>query len=315
MLKGYDIFMIGKKVINALKAVSHGTSDIKKNYQNIRNMRRFSMPFADSIHKGYIFADGKIKNIPVRLFCPDNLINNDIIIYFHGGGWVIGDIESYSSVCSTMCLKTSRRVLAVEYALAPEYKFPYGLNQAYEVVQAVITHTDELNVNAEKVILAGDSAGGNISASVNLMAYDKGQPCSDKQILLYPVTYYDYTETSPYQSVHRFKNEYFLTAQLMNDYAEMYSSCKEDFKNPYFSPVLHKQPLDQPDTLIITAEYDILRDEGEEFGRNLEKHGCNVVMHCVKDSLHGFIVLPLKFSIVNEAYECIGKFLDGGCEI
>ncbi len=305
--------MIDKKGI--LKALSHGTSDIKKNYKNIRRMRKISMPFNENLNKGYIFADGTIKDVPVRIFSPDKPVNNDIILYFHGGGWVIGDIETYSEMCSQLCLQTSRRVVSVEYGLAPEKKFPQGLEEAYKVMQSVISHTDGIEINAEKVILAGDSAGGNICASLNLMALDRGDKCSDMQILLYPVTYHDYTENSPYKSVNEFKDKYFLTASLMKDYTEMYANSEEDFKRPYFSPILHENPINQPDTLIITAELDILRDEGEEYGKKLSQYGCNVQIHRIKDALHGFIVLPLKLSVVSEAYNCIKKFLDGGVEL
>lgn len=302
--------MINKKVINALKSVSYGTSDIKNNYKSIRNFWKISHPFDDDIQKGYIFADGTIKNIPVRIFYPDNTINNDVIIWFHGGGWVTGDTESYSTVCSTMALRTSRRVIAVEYRLAPENKFPCAVEDAYKVVKAVSEHDDGLDINAEKIIIGGDSAGGNISASVCLMAQDRNEHPADMQILIYPVTSCDYTLTSEFQSVHEFRDEYFLTVKRMNDYVELYSSDKNDWKNPYFSPLLHENPINQPDTLIITAEYDILRDEGEAYGKKLIEYGNRVEIHRINDALHGFIVLPVKFSIVNECYELIRQFID-----
>ena len=157
--------------------------------------------------------------------------------------------------------------------------------------------------------LIGDSAGGNLAAAVSLMARDRGEFLPQKQILLYPSTYNDHTEHSPYESIRTNGKDYFLTSKRIRDYMELYISKPEDFYNPYFAPLLSKDLSNQPNTLIITAEYDPLRDEGEDYGERLKEFGNRVKNIRMKDSLHGFITLPPVFQQVRTAYEQIADFL------
>lgn len=304
--------MISKRLFDALRSISHETSDIKKNYLSIRNFQNFSSSFSDDVNNGFIFADGEINGVPIRTFYPDNMINNDVIIYFHGGGWVTGNIKSYSSVCAEISLRTKRQVIAVEYRLAPENKFPCAVEDAYNIVKTISEHKDEYEINAERVIIIGDSAGGNLCASINLMARDKNEKICDMQILLYPVIHCDYSENTPFNSVHELRDKNLLTAKRMSDYVELYSENEDDWKNAYFSPIMHESPINQPQTLIMTAEYDILRDEGEKYGEKLLEYGNKVEIKRIKDVLHGFIVLPIKFEVVNYCYNYIKNFIDNG---
>ena len=146
----------------------------------------------------------------------------------------------------------------------------------------------------------------------SLMARDRGEFLPRRQILIYPATYNDHTEHSFFDSVRENGTDYLLTSKRVCDYMDLYKSSDEDLHNPYFAPLLAKSLADQPDTLVITAEYDPLRDEGEEYARKLRKFGNQVQLHRVADGLHGFFSLPPSFPQVKECYEIINRFFERG---
>jgi acetyl esterase/lipase len=159
----------------------------------------------------------------------------------------------------------------------------------------------------KKVILIGDSAGGNLCAVVSLMCRDMYSPMPDKQILLYPVTYYDYTETSPFKSVHENATDYILTSKRMHEYVTLYANSPKDFTNPYFSPLCAKDFSNQPDTLIVTAQFDPLCDEGECYGKKLSRANNRVKVIRIKNVMHGFFVHDKKARL--KTYTLINQFL------
>ena len=141
------------------------------------------------------------------------------------------------------------------------------------------------------------------------MSKDKNAIIPKRQIIIYPSTYDCHDENSPFQSIRDNGTDYLLTSKRVCDYLDMYVSCGEDRKSPYFAPLLAENPTNQPDTLIVTAEYDPLRDEGEAYGEKLRQFGNNVEIFRIPDALHGFISLPLKFPVVGELYDKINEFL------
>lgn len=253
-----------------------------------------------------IYAEDR--EIPVRLFIPEKSISSKVLIFFHGGGWVTGNIDSYSNVCSHMANMTGHRVISVDYRLAPEHPFPAGLMDCYKVVSEVLKNSSILNCKREDITLIGDSAGGNLASVVSLMARDKGDFLPRKQILIYPASYYDHSESSPYPSVIENGRDYIMTSKRIQDYMDLYVPNEEDRKNPYVAPLLAEDLRNQPDTLIITAEFDPLRDEGEAYGKRLEEDGNYVEIHRVEE-LHGFFSNPLKKDSVNDLYKVINSFL------
>ena len=158
-------------------------------------------------------------------------------------------------------------------------------------------------------MLAGDSAGGNLAAAVSLMARDKGEFKVSRQILIYPAVNNDYSENSKYRSVIENGTDYILTAKRISEYVSLYATCEEDMQNPYFAPILAKDLSDQPDTMIITAEFDPLRDEGEDYGRKLKQAGNNVKIYRMKNTLHGFISLSANIKPVGYAYKLISDYI------
>lgn len=299
---------INKLMKAALSAVSYADINIKKNYKLSRKITNLTHPPLKPLYNMWdrkITADNH--NIPVRIFLPKLLRSNEILLFFHGGGWVIGNIDSYSNVCAAMANNTGRRVASVDYRLAPEYPFPCGLNDCYLAAKELHLNPPE---NTGKITLIGDSAGGNLAAAVSLMAADRGEFSVNQQILLYPAVYCDHSEKSPFASVTENGCEYLLTSKRIRDYMDLYLPDKEKRRNPYFAPLLAEDLRSQPRTLIITAEYDPLRDEGEAYGEALKDAGNNVTVYRMKDALHGFISLPSRFSHVKTSYKLINTFLD-----
>ncbi|MBH1940079.1 alpha/beta hydrolase [Mobilitalea sibirica] len=302
---------INKAMRLALKALSYPDLDLKKTYKLQRQMTKAIHP---SLKPLYEMWDHKIAGtdheIPVRIFFPpETEEENKILIFFHGGGWVIGNIDSYSTVCSNMAKITGHIVVSVDYRLAPENRFPAAPEDCYTVAREIFLDSELFDVKKENITLIGDSAGGNLAAVVSMMARDRGEFLPSKQILIYPSTYNDHSSSSPFASVHENGTGYLLTSKRICDFIELYISCEEDLNNPYLAPLLAKDLSGQPKTLIITAEYDPLRDEGEAFGRKLHEHGNQVEVYRMKDALHGFISLPKHFVHVKRSYELINRFL------
>ena len=295
----------------ALKALSYPDIDIKKNYKIDRAINNLSKPKLKILYKMWdhriVLGDHVI---PVRIFMPPEQTGPELLVFFHGGGWVSGNIDSYIKPCGNLANYTGRRVVSVDYRLAPEFPFPHAVNDAYHAVKEIFTHCEILGVDRNDVVLIGDSAGGNLAAAVSLMARDRGEFKIDRQILIYPALYNDHTENSPFESVRANGYDYLLTSKKICDYMALYIQDKKYLNDPYFAPLLAENLSDQPRTLIITAEFDPLRDEGEEYGRRLRADSGEVKIYRMMNGLHGFFSLPARFSHVKKYYKLIRSFLE-----
>ena len=160
------------------------------------------------------------------------------------------------------------------------------------------------------IVLIGDSAGGNLAASVSLMARDRGEFLPGRQILIYPSTGNDHSDTSPYPSIRENGTGYLLTSKRICDYLDMYRTSDDDLLNPYFAPLMAGDFSNQPDTLLITAQYCPLRDEGEAYGQKLLEAGGRVEVHRMENALHGYFTLPVRFELVKKTYALINHFLE-----
>lgn len=301
---------INKAMQAALKALSYSQPDIKKSYPRYRQLETITGKRVSPFYKPWdhqVHLDGR--DIPVRLFAPKIQTMHTLLLFFHGGGWVCGNIDSYDKTCSRMAHLTGCMVVSVDYRLAPEHKFPQGLEDCYAVAREIYLDADLFNIPPQDIVLIGDSAGGNLAAAVSLMARDRGEFAVARQILIYPATYHDHSPASPFPSVRENADGYLLTSQRVCDYMDLYAAKESDFKNPYFAPLLSPDLSHQPDTLVITAEYDPLRDEGEAYAQALRAAGNRVELHRIRDALHGFLALPPRFSHVKQAYRIIHSFL------
>lgn len=305
---------INKAMMAALKALSYPDPDVKKTYL----LERQFQDLADRLRPRpslYNTWDREIcsgdRCVPVRIFAPPGLGAHRVILFFHGGGWVVGSIDSYDTVCTTLAQYTDCTVVSVDYRLAPEHPFPAGLEDCYAVARELFLHGGPDLQQPEEITLMGDSAGGNLAAAVSLMARDRGEFMPRRQVLLYPATHWDHSEESPFESVRENGTGYLLTSRRVQDFLELYQSGPQDLANPYFAPLLAPDLTGQPQTLLITAQYDPLRDEGEEYGRRLAQAGVPVQMHRMEDALHGFFSLPPRFPHVQKLYELLVPFLGG----
>ena len=302
---------INKSMRRVLKALSFDGIEVEAS-RHLANLKAI-----DPMKIFYKTIDYKIYNgnhqIPVRIFLPGEKMEDDLpaLLFFHGGGWVTESIDNYERICARLASATNHIVVSVEYRLAPEYPFPTGFYDCYMAAKAMFTNRFILNTDPDKITLIGDSAGGNLAAAVSLMARDQGEFLPKRQILIYPATYNDYTENSPFVSVKENGSDYLLTAGKMQDYIDLYARNKEDKKNPYFAPYIAEDLANQPDTLILTCEFDPLRDEGEAYGKRLKEAGNYVEIHRIKDALHGYFALGIKQLHVQESFTYINEFLKG----
>jgi acetyl esterase len=303
---------INKAMKIALKALSYSDLDLKKTYKLQRQMKNAFHPCIKPLYKIWDHKISSIEHdIPVRIFMPSCQSTVDrVMIFFHGGGFVIGNIDSYSMVCSNMAKQTGHLVVSVDYRLAPEYRFPAAPEDCYAVTREIFMNADLFGVNQEDITLIGDSAGGNLAAVVSLMARDRGEFLPFRQILFYPSVWNDHSNSSPFPSINENGTDYLLTKKRITDFIDLYLSCDEDRKNPYFAPLLSSDLSKQPSTLIITADYDPLRDEGEAYGKKLYEAGNETQVYRMKDAMHGFISLPKHFVHVKRSYELMNRFLN-----
>lgn len=295
-----------------MKFASSPRIDMQEDYIWVRKVQQF---FSETSIDEYQFLDEKIYSkeaeheIPVRIFHPENRIHEEHIIYIHGGGWALGNIDTYTSACVNLTNKLGRIVYSIDYRLAPEHPYPAGLQDCLRAIDVLMT--PETGKKARKWILIGDSAGGNLAAAVSLKRKAEDKKLPEKQVLLYPLTHWDHTESSPFESIITNGYDYGLTIKKIQEYMEMYAPDEKIRKSPYIAPLMAEDLSNQPETLIITTEYDPLRDEGEAYGVALRKAGNYVEVQRILNSVHGFITYPPYVTPLVEAYELMNNFLNG----
>ena len=309
--------MISKTMRTILHALSYGNIEVEAS-RRLADIKKL-----DAMRIFFKTLDTKVYNgnheVPIRLYFPsEEAMSGEpvegekypVLLFFHGGGWVTESVENYDRVCSRMAQSTGHIVMSVEYRLAPEYRFPVPLEDCYAAAKALYTGHLVLPADPDRITIIGDSAGGNLVAAVCLKARDTGDFAPKKQILIYPAVNNCYTKKSPYKSVQENGQDYLLTAVKMEDYLKLYESSTEDRQNPYFAPILAKDLSHMPETLILTAEFDPLRDEGEEYGKRLKKANNYVEIHRIPDALHGYFALGIRFLHVQESFEIMNCFLN-----
>jgi acetyl esterase len=223
-----------------------------------------------------------------------------VLVWYHGGGWVLGDLETADASCRELAVRAGCLVVSVEYRLAPEHPFPAGVDDAWEALGWVAEHAAELGGDPARLAVGGDSAGGTLAAVVTHRARDRGGPPIAFQLLVYPVT--DLRLGHP--SVEDNADGYVLTRDSMLWFRSHYVGANEaDVLNPLASPLLAEDHSGLPPALIITAGYDPLRDEGEAYGRKLEEAGVPVTVHRYEGQIHGFFAMVALLDGAKEALD------------
>jgi len=228
---------------------------------------------------------GEIGDLRVRLYVPslrDRL--RPLIVYYHGGGWVVGDLDTHDGVCRFLARTVDAGVLSVDYRLAPEHKFPAAVDDVVAAFRWAASHAGELGFDPKRVAVAGDSAGGNLAAVTSLVTSRRGNVRPAAQLLIYPVT--DLANRTA--SYRLFRQGFFLTAAEMDWYIGHYLPAPEFARDERASPLLAPDLSGLPPAIILTAGFDPLRDEGEAYARRLEKAGVEVALRRSSGLVHGF---------------------------
>jgi len=252
---------------------------------------------------------GPAGDIPVRIFSNATEAVLPVVVYMHGGGWTIGDIGSYDTVCRKLAIATGLTVVSVEYRLAPEHPFPAAVEDCYAVTTWIARHGDELGVDGTRLAVAGDSAGGNLAAETSILARDRGGPTISFQLLIYPIT----DGTMGFPSYKENAEGYLLTADDMAWFYEQYVPPDVDRKNSMLSPLYTSDLSGLPPALVITAEYDPLRDEGEAYADALQQAGVEARSSRYDGMVHGFLpidgVIPTATEAIDEGAAALKYWL------
>ena len=226
------------------------------------------------------------------------------LVYFHGGGWVIGDLDTHDALCRTLANESGARVIAVDYRLAPEHAFPAATDDAYAAVKWVEENAAHLGVDPNCIAVAGDSAGGNLATVVCLMAKQKGGPRIVYQLLIYPVTQWK-AETG---SMTSFAEGYFLEKQTMHWFFDQYATGA-DPNDWRLSPLAAPDVAGLPRAYVVTAGFDPLKDEGKAYADKLNHAGVAAVYMDYPGMVHGFFnmsgVVPTAREAITDAAKAV----------
>lgn len=223
--------------------------------------------------------------IPIRIYTPEGQLPFPVIVFFHGGGFVVGSLASHDNVARQLARDTKAVVVSVDYHLAPEFPFPAAVDDAYTAVCWAADNAHTFDGDASKLLVAGDSAGGNLAAVTCLVAREKNGPDIALQILLYPTTTF---LDKPFASREQFLG-YVLTENMVRNIVELYTPQEADRENSYASPLEAGDFHGLPPAYVMTADFDILRDEGKRYADCLTEAGVPVVYRNVAGMMHGFL--------------------------
>ena len=284
--------------VNSAPPMSRGTPE--QGRAGFRRLAMASAAFAPQVEVGSVEdleVEGAAGPLPARLYLPAGDGPSPTLVFFHGGGFVIGDIDSYDSQCRLLCRDGGVAVLSVEYRLAPEDPFPAAPEDAVAVTRWALDNADRLGGDPDRVAVGGDSAGGNLAANAALALRDH-EPALAAQLLIYPVTDFDSERPS-----HAENGEgLFLTLDDMEWFRSLYVG-DADVRDPRVSPLFAEDLGGLPPAIVITAEFDPLRDDGEAYAEALEEAGVPVLRRRFDSLIHGFFAMGVASDAASAAIE------------
>lgn len=253
-----------------------------------RERMKLQPPRPDVASAREIAIPGRAGPIAARVYVPFGEARpRPLLLYFHGGGWVVGSLEGYDTSCRRLALAADSVVVSVDYRLAPEHPFPAAVHDAWDATTWCVSAADELGIDRQRVIVAGDSAGGSLAAVLAIQARDAGGPSIALQVLIYPAT--DLTRESP--SYTRNASGYMLTAAALRWFIDRYVPDPAQRGDWRASPLLHPSLEGVAPALVISAEYDPLVDENEAYAKRLEAAGVPTQYACFPGMIHPFFTL------------------------
>lgn len=238
--------------------------------------------------------------IAARIFVPDGEPPFPVVLWFHGGGWVVGSLDESDTTCRSLCRRSGAIVVCPDYRMAPEHPFPAAAEDCYATACWIAEHGAEIGADPTRIAVAGDSAGGNLAAVTALMARDRGTPELRFQLLVYPVVG---LPSDGRQSYEDFADGYFLTRGGMEWFTDQYAGSPQDLASPYLAPLQADDLSGLPPALVITAEYDPLCDEGEAYAERLRESGVDCTLTRYESQIHAFFVLTDVFDAAFEAHD------------
>ncbi len=239
---------------------------------------------------------GPAGEIAVRIYTPEGKGPFAVLMFFHGGGWVVGDLDTHDPLCRALTNETRCVTVAVDYRLAPEHKFPAAADDCYAAVQWFARNGETIGANPARIAVGGDSAGGNLAAAVCLMARERADVRIGYQLLMYPAL----DASMQTASMSDFAQGYLLTRDDMAWFWGHYLKSEDDRANPYACPAAAADLSGLPPAMVITAEYDPLRDEGEAYAKRLQEAHVKTTLKRYEGVTHGFMSMA--------------SFLDKGCQ-
>lgn len=225
----------------------------------------------------------------LRIYTPDGEGPFPALVFFHGGGFMLGDLDTHDGLCRGLANGAECVVVSVDYPLAPEHKFPAAPDACFAATQWVAGQAASIGVDATRIAVGGDSAGGNLAAVVAHMARDNGGPALTFQLLIYPDLDFRRTNFSITEYAGKYGN---ISRDAQHWFMDSYLNSSEEKLDPRVSPLLAPDLAGLPPALIVTAEYDALRDEGEAYGQRLEEAGVPVTVARYPGMIHEFVRHP-----------------------
>lgn len=255
----------------ARAAAKERTANAPRELEDVASVRDTTIP-------------GPAGDIPVRIYTPSNATDHSLILWFHGGGWVIGDLDNEDPACRVIANSTNSVIVSIDYRLSPDVRFPEPVEDCYAGLVWASDHATELGADNSRIGVAGTSAGGNLSAAVALMARDRNGPKISHQVLFCPVIDHDFGTTSYSANA----DGYMLSRDSMIWFWDHYVGPEGDGSHPYASPIRAESLSNLPAATIIAAEYDPLVDEAAAYADALKAAGNDVTYTCYEGMIHGF---------------------------
>ncbi len=249
--------------------------------------------------------------VPARIYTPVGLTGRvtPACLYYHGGGWVIGDLDTHDSMCRQIANESGCRVISVDYRLAPECKFPAAFEDAYAALEWAEANASDHQINPNRLAVAGDSAGGNLAAAVALHTRAKGGPRLSYQVLLYPVT----QARAATKSMAELASGYVLEKASMDWFCDQYMQPDTDLNDPRLSPLAAKDVSGVAPAYVLVAGFDPLRDEGKAYADKLKAAGVAVDFVEYASMIHGFLgmegVVPQATQALKDAAKALSNAL------
>ena len=276
---------------------------IKKNIKLYRTIQNIVNPKK----LGQKYIDYTLEDTRIRVFDPKQ--SSKIIIYIHGGGWVSGNLDTHSNICYELANSLNRKVISIDYRLAPEYPYPAGFNDCYKVISNIMDNISEFSITWNDVILMGDSAGANLAFAVSLRGLYERVFRVGGIVLIYPATQTDYSITTKYKSVLFNDGKGFLTRSHLEDYLSMYLTNPKYYSDKYVNILSAKRLFGLPKIMLVTGTFDPLHDEGVALAKKLKRHLVSVKHYDLKNATHGFFTNVFDKKYTRKTIELIKGFI------